>query len=276
MKRNALSIFEKDLVFFPIGIFLAITLILLDSLIGVSFLRSGISYIAEPIFVGANSAGKEVASSFEIFNDFGEFRKECDALKEDFNAKNVENSYFTMLVEENESLRKQVNLANDEKEYLLVKVLSTDSVEFLRLNEGKASGIEMGDIAVLGNLYLGSVVQVDDKSSVVRLPRSKNNNLEVIVVNGDWMDVKDNRKVPILSKAVVSGTSDGIRIENFSANSKVKNGDLVVVNDSKVGESLVLGYIVNLSNNPAETSRSGVVVPVVEYDDLITVFIRVR
>lgn len=276
MKRNALSIFEKDLLFFPIGIFLAITLILLDSLIGVSFLRSGISYIAEPIFVAANSVGKEVASSFEIFKDFGEFRKECDALKEDFNAKNVENSYFTMLVEENESLRKQVNLANDEKEYLLVKVLSTDSVEFLRLNEGKASGIEMGDIAVLGNLYLGSVVQVDDKSSVVRLPRSKNNNLEVIVVNGDWMDVKDNRKVPILSKAVVSGTSDGIRIENISANSKVKNGDLVVVNDSKVGESLVLGYIVNLSNNPAETSRSGVVVPVVEYDDLITVFIRVR
>ncbi len=276
MKRNALSIFEKDLLFFPVGIFLAILLVLLDSLVGISFVRSGISYIAQPIFVAANSVGKGVISSFEIFKDFGEFRRECDDLKEDFSAKNVENSYFTMLVEENESLRKQVNLANDEKEYLLVKVLSTDSVEFLRLNEGKASGIEMGDIAVLGNLYLGSVVQVDDKSSVVRLPRSKNNNLEVIVVNGDWMDVKDNRKVPILSKAVVSGTSDGIRIENISANSKVKNGDLVVVNDSKVGESLVLGYIVNLSNNPAETSRSGVVVPVVEYDDLITVFIRVR
>jgi cell shape-determining protein MreC len=275
MKRSITEIFGKDILIFPFGIFLSLILISLDSLGGVSFIRDGISYVANPIYVAANLTGKEIGSYWEIFKDFGAFREECDSLVGACNEQTVQNSYFTMLVEENEALRKQVNLTNLEQKYVLAKVLSSDSVEFLRINEGKSSGIVIGDIVVLGNLYLGNIVRVDEKSSLVRLPRSKNNNLEVVVVDGDWQEVKSNKKVSILSKAVVSGTADGIKIENISANSKVQNGDLVVVNDSKVGESLVLGYIVNLSSNPAETSKSGVVVPVMDYDDLLTVFVRV-
>jgi cell shape-determining protein MreC len=74
---------------------------------------------------------------------------------------------------------------------------------------------------------------------------------------------------------VVSGSSDGIRIENIGMNSGVENGDIVVVNDSKVGENLVLGTVVGLSEDPATTTRTGYVSPAVDYYDLTNVFIRI-
>jgi cell shape-determining protein MreC len=59
-------------------------------------------------------------------------------------------------------------------------------------------------------------------------------------------------------------------------NSGVVNGDVVMVNDSKVGENLVLGTVVALSEDPATTTRSGYVSPVVDYYDLINVFVRIE
>jgi hypothetical protein len=35
-----------------------------------------------------------------------------------------------------------------------------------------------------------------------------------------------------------------------------------------------LGYLVGLSENPAATSRSGYVSPILDYDKLITVFVK--
>ena len=81
--------------------------------------------------------------------------------------------------------------------------------------------------------------------------------------------------VDISSKGVIKGSSGGIIIENMSMNSNLTNDDIVVVNDSRVGEYLVLGRLQEISENPAATSRSGYVEPIIDYEKLITVFVRV-
>ena len=78
-----------------------------------------------------------------------------------------------------------------------------------------------------------------------------------------------------MSKGVIKGSSGGIIIENMSMNSNLTNDDIVVVNDSRVGEYLVLGRLQDISENPAATSRSGYVEPIIDYEKLITVFVRV-
>ena len=69
---------------------------------------------------------------------------------------------------------------------------------------------------------------------------------------------------------------DHISIENISKDVDIKDGDIVVTNDSKVGTYLVVGKLTGLSSNPAETSRSATVLPLVEYSNLMTIFVSVE
>lgn len=56
----------------------------------------------------------------------------------------------------------------------------------------------------------------------------------------------------------------------------VRDGDIVVSNDKKINQYLIIGRIANISSNPAETSRRGNVVPLIDYNDLMTVFVDIR
>jgi hypothetical protein len=123
-------------------------------------------------------------------------------------------------------------------------------------------------------MFVGLVVKSDEEGSLVRLPTSKSSNLEVVVVTGGIEEARVAQSVDILTRGVANGSPDGIRVENMSMEADLKNGDVVVVNDSKVGEYLVLGYLVGLSENPAATSRSGYISTIVDYDKLVTVFVR--
>ena len=99
---------------------------------------------------------------------------------------------------------------------------------------------------------------------------------EVFVTNIGVEEGKIVQAPTILSKAVVIGAGDYINIENISMNSNVKDGDIVIAMDKRIGEYLVVGRIANLITTPAATSMSGRVTPLVDYDDLMTIFIEIE
>jgi cell shape-determining protein MreC len=146
----------------------------------------------------------------------------------------------------------------------------------LRINKGKGEGIAVGDVVVLGNMYIGLVIEVDEKGSLVRLPSNTGSSLEAIVVEGDVESARNMENISVLTKGVVKGVPDGIKIENMSMNAPIKNGDTVIINDTRVGEYLVLGTLTGLSENPAATSRSGYVSPILDYDKLMSVFVIIE
>ena len=123
-------------------------------------------------------------------------------------------------------------------------------------------------------MYVGQISSVDLNGSVVRLMTSKNSTLEVIITRKGVENAAIADPIEALSRAVVTGSPDGIKIENISTTADIKDGDIVVINDSRIGEYLVLGYIVGLTNNPADTSRSGYVSAIIDYDNLMTVFVK--
>jgi len=185
----------------------------------------------------------------------------------------IENADYSRLLEENEALKTQINLGNAENEYLMAEIVSGGDSESLKINEGSENGVEIGDVVSVGNMFVGIVESADLKGSYVRLPSNVSSNVKVIVLDQKTEDLKNAK---ILSRGVVSGTAEGIKVENILMNADIENGDVVVINDERVGEYLILGYLVNLSDNPATTSRYGYVSTLVDYDDLMTVFVKLN
>ena len=266
---------SNDYIILFISIILSVLFLLLDTIGSLAFLRNGISYVMDPIDYHANFIGTESRDYFENLVYLDDFRDEFNQMSIDIHEKEVQNSFFVILQEENEALRKQISLRDQEQKYVMVKVLGDRDSEFLRINKGESDGIAVGDVVLLGNMFVGTVVVTDSRGSLVRTPINRATSLEVVVVSGNIDEIRAKESTDILSKGVIRGSSEGIVIENMSMSANLNNGDVVVVNDSRVGEYLVLGYLQDISENPAATSRSGFVEPIMDYEKLITVFVRV-
>lgn len=258
------------------GILFGGAFFLLDSLGGLAFLRSGISFGLDPLSYHASSMGVGVREYFDTFIRLGEFREEYNELSIRVYEQEIDGAFFSILKEENQSLRKQIALADLDSTYTIAKTLGVVENDLMRVNRGQRDGVAVGDVVVLGDMYVGIVTMPDERASLVRLPTNSASSLEAVVVSGDLDEIRESAdELRILTKAVVKGSVDGIRIENMSMNVSLKNGDIVVVNDPRVGQYLILGYLVGLSENPAATSRSGYVSPILDYDKLITVFVKI-
>lgn len=274
---NAQNSFKKELIFTIIVICLGGIFLFLDKVDIIKFVRYPISYSMEPIYMTGERLGKNVSSYFKNFINLKNIIEENEQLKVQIAEKEIEKSSYPEVLIENEILKKQLNLKNRKREYVVANVLKNDSVGFLRIDEGTKSGIKVGDVAVVGNFFVGIVEYTDELGSRLKLPISNNSHLEVSILKYE----KDNEfngylKNRVISRGVASGSVEGIKVENITMNSDVSDGDIVFVNDSSVGDMLVLGYVVGLSNNPASISRTCFVSTIVDYNTLSKVFIRIN
>lgn len=260
--RNWLSI--------PITFVIALILILFSSLGLLDGFRKSLGCVVDPIYSTSSSVALKIRDFFTTLGDITQFRTEYNEMKLTIAEYEIQNLDYQKLKRENIDLREQLKLGNKENLYVESTVLGRIESDYMVINLGLSDGVKNGDISVLGEAFIGIVIDAGQYSSKVRLPISKSSSLEVYIISPE----KSSQR--ILSKAVVSGSSDGIRMENINMNSEVQNGDVVVVNDEKVGENLILGTVVGLSEDPATTTRSGYVSPVVDYYDLVNIFVRIE
>lgn len=260
---------SKNWLSIPITILISVLLLFLNSTGWLNGTKSSISYVLGPVYTTSSNLAIGVREFFTTVINISDFREEYNRMKIEIAEYEISNMSYQILQDENSDLKTQLNLANKNYQYLHSKVLDHIETDYMIINKGSKDGVKEGNIAVLGDAFLGITIEVGQYTSKIRLPISKSNFLEAYIISSN-----EEIEQRILSKAVVSGSSDGIRIENIGMNSGVRNGDIVIVNDSKVGENLVLGTVVGLSEDPATTTRTGYVSPAVDYYDLINVFIR--
>lgn len=267
---------SKNYLILPICIVTCIFFLLLDSIGVLNNFRNVISFLFEPVYANATGIGTNVRNSVRIIVKISELQKDYNELKISSYESDINNSYYKLLEEENEALRMQISLGNKENEYLVAKVLgSSGGSDSLNIAVGTNDGVAINDVVSLGNMYVGQVANADSNGSLVRLASSRNSNFEVIITSVGVENGSISESPLVLSRGVASGTADGIRVENISTTADITDGCVVVINDAKVGDYLVLGYLVGLTNNPAETSRSGYVSTIIDYDDLKSVFVRI-
>ncbi|HOV34834.1 MAG TPA: rod shape-determining protein MreC [Candidatus Dojkabacteria bacterium] len=273
--RKTKSAFDNAYAYISVSILAGIIFILLDSIGLATSLRNGISYVFEPVSYDGTKIGTNVKEYLQNFVEMSEFMENYSKLKTDVYEKDINNAYYLLLKEENESLKKQLNLSDISKKYVECKVLGGNDSEYIKINAGSDDGVKQDNVVSIGNVYIGQVIKSDKAGSLVKLPLSKGSNFEVIVTERGVENAAISSSPAVLSKAVAIGTGNGIKVENISADANVKEGDVVVINDEKVGSYLILGYLVGLSDNPASTSKTGYVNPLINYDDLITVFVEI-
>jgi cell shape-determining protein MreC len=261
---------NKEWLLIPFGFLISIIILFLNSLGWLNGIKLATSYILDPIYVTSSNLAGGVERFFTTLVSISDFRSEYNEMKLQIAEYEVDNLAYQTLENENLDLKTQLELGNKEYKYIQGKVLNHIQKDYIIINTGTRDGVNKGDIAVLGESLLGIIIEVNQYTSKVRLPISKSNFLEGYVLSSE--EEVDQR---VLSRAVISGSSDGIRIENIGMNSGVENGDIVIVNDSKVGENLILGTVVGLSEDPATTTRNGYVSPAVDYYDLVNVFVRI-
>ncbi len=269
MKINTEEKKQRHEIVVYVSALLALLFLLLDGIWRIDAVRNAIAFVVQPAVFSANSAGGAVRSYLETFAQLGKFRKEYNELKAQIY--NTESKYaeYMVLVNENEALKKQVLVKDGTSEYAMAGVLRDDAIGTMLIDKGSEDGVKEGDVVSVGNTFIGLVTRTDPKGSLVSLPVDPNSHFEIVVLK-----YGPNTSTNILSKGVVSGSAEGILVENISMNSDVQNGDVVYINDSKVGGFLALGYIVGLSNNPASTYKTAYVSPVLDYDTLMNVFVK--
>lgn len=273
MKKNTAKHAENNNIVVYLLLLFAMVFLLIDGFSGLKILRNGISFVFEPVSFQANNAGFQVKEYFQTFVQLDKFRGECNDLKVQICEKESQYSDYLILKNENEALKKQIALGNKDAKYVLANVLRSGDISTLLIDQGEQAGIKQGAVVTLGNVFVGIVSSVDAKGSIVRLPVNENSHLQVVILKAGEENIAG---VNILSDGVVSGSSEGIKIENISMNSEVANGDTVYINDMKVGGFLSLGYVVALSSNPASTYKTAFVSPILDYDNLMTVFVKVE
>ncbi len=232
------------------------------------------SYIFSPIHVYGSNVGKGVNNWKEALIDASSYIKEFNDMKEEIARLKVENSEKLLDYNEYLSLKEQSTFVVNEGKYIQAKIISNNMEGSILINIGKENGVEIGDIVILGRVYIGMISDVSLYSSRVRLPLNPSSSFEVIVLPNSVDLNKENRiDSMVKSTGVVIGKSDNILIENMGINSEVKDGDFVLIRDSRVGDILVLGTLLGVSNNPASTNKSGFVSPIFDYGNILNVYI---
>lgn len=268
MKQDNEKYLGSDNIILFISLFISIIFLLIDGFLGLNPLRNSISFVIEPVTNQANNAGVGVRNYLETFVQLSKFQEDYNKLKVEMYDKEAQYSGYLVLQNENTALKTQIALGNKANKYTMANVLRTDNVNSLLIDQGSNSGIKEGDVVTYGNTFIGIVSKADAKGSTVRLPIDGDSHFEVVILKPDTTQ-------GILSTGVVSGSVDGIKIENITMNSSVANGDVVFINDSKVGGFLTLGYVVGLSDSQSTTYKTAYVSPVLDYSSLMQVFVKI-
>ncbi len=198
-------------------------------------------------------------------------------MKEENAKLKIENAEKLIDYEEYLSLKENSSLIIPEKKYLKAQILNYTKEGNLIINRGKDDGVKKNDTVVLGKVFIGTVSDVGQNSSLIRLPYNNSSSYEVVVIPSDIDLNKDNRVDNLIkSNGVVIGSIDNIKIENMGINSNVLDGDTVLIRDERVGDILIIGTLLGLSKNPASTYKTGYVSPIFDYSNIITVYVNIE
>lgn len=155
-----------------------LTLVLLFIVVSISLIVLDRRHALDPLREGLSEMINPVSGTFSRVTDgFGgssDLQKQLDDVTAERDKLNADNSRLKSVDQENQTLREQAKVQAKNPNWSMVsaEVIGTDPTsaqKFVRINRGKADGIQKGMAVVDPNYYVGQVSEVDDHSAVVML-----------------------------------------------------------------------------------------------------------
>lgn len=245
------------------------------------YVSAGIEFITTPFMFSSSRAASSLALTLDSFTEISKLRNENNSLRIDLAQNRAKDGMLSTLIDENLALKKELKLGENEDQIIEAEVLSSfgkTEAGSLLLNKGSAEGVELGDTVRVGNIYLGSISNVTERSSTVMLPTNSGSVLSAFILRADFagkslkqISAEISDQDEILGVAV--GESSGIIIEDISNDAEIEEGYSVVTNDEKVGQYMFLGKILKVIEDPSAVEKQARVQPGIDYSELKYVFI---
>jgi len=231
-------------------------IILLGRFSFIAQIRSKARLVLSPVYNLGWDCGNWVVKRMAFIKNISSLKSDNDFLRNQLNLAYSQLVFYRSLEEENQSLRKQLLAARNDRTFIpvLAKVLSSgvlgSSTTFF-LDQGAASGVRVGDCVVKESLLLGKVEQVDSNFSLVRLITDPNLRLGAFVDHG----------VQTGAKGIVRGDyGNSLIMEQILSDFPLVTGELVVAlsESPQVPENLILGRLEKVTSrdqDPLKTAR---------------------
>jgi cell shape-determining protein MreC len=236
-----------------------------------------ITFLTGPVDSAASASSESVKNFFGVFGEVRTLRSEYYDLQEEYLELKAEKNMMSLLKEENLTLKEQLNLENEQENLILAEVLFQDLAlrdESLLINKGSRDGLSEGDIALIGRMYVGIVIEVHGNTSKVRLPTSRASSLKVMIFdNNDEFGSEFFEPKNFLS-GVAIGQANVLKIENIETRGNLEEGYTILTNDQKIGTYLYLGNVLTIDEDPTATLRGCSVELPIDYSNLKRIFVR--
>lgn len=247
-----------------IGVVVSLLFLLLNGMGMFSFLYNWANYLAEPIIFGVGQVSESTSQFFSTFIQIKSLKSDNIVLEKENSKLSAEIEKNKEIQLQNEILLSQIGTELTKKwELSEARILGVDQSgpsEHVVIDLGSDDDIEVGDPVIIGEILVGDVREVYKSTARVRLITNRNSNVSV-------MD-RDTR-----AKGLVRGSLEGLIIEDVLESEDLAEGDIIISWSDELPDSLIVGTIRNLVDDPSATTRTAYIEPAVSLENLDYVFV---
>lgn len=230
------------------------------------------SVIVIPMQKGINDIGTYVYSKYTLLKDFSRISEENLKLKEEIAKLTEENSQLSQNKYELERLRELYDLDDKYANYnkTAARVIAKEAGNWysvFTIDKGSKDGIEVDMNVIADGGLVGIVTDVGENYAIVRTIIDDANNVSGMLINSG-------------ATCTVEGSlslmdSGYIYVKYFKNDTDVRDGDKVVTSNisSKYVEGILIGYVKEVTTDPNSLTKSGYLIPVVDFEHLQEVLI---
>ncbi|MFH0755395.1 MAG: rod shape-determining protein MreC [bacterium] len=177
--KNKNFLFKKNIFLLTIIVFF---LIIIFSL---SWTRNILFSIGSPLWIIKNNFISFFSDNIEVLNSKTKLLKENDLLKKQIKTNEKNQVLFNLLKNENEDLKKILNIKDTNKNLLLSAVLVKPFLspyDTLIIDVGLLNGVKINDkVLVDGNIFIGYISEVYKRTSKVILYSSPGEKVKILI-----------------------------------------------------------------------------------------------
>lgn len=272
MRRRKFNISPKQ-------IFTTILIVLLGLMIAsfifvdeIAPVKSAVGNIISPMQKGINTVGRGIYGQLERFESLNDLTEENKTLKKQIDTLSYENKLLLQDKYELDRLRDLFELDKKYAEYpkVAARVIGAEPNNWFTtftIDKGSNDGIAVDMNVMSGNGLVGIVDEVGLNWAKVKTIIDDNSN-----VSGMFIKTSDTCIVEGDLELMESGM---IRVEEINKEAKIEEGYEVVTShiSDKYLQGILIGYIKNITTDSNKMTKSGNLVPVVNFEKLEEVLI---
>lgn len=266
--------------FFTPAKILAIISIFCAALIAVSFfsdklvspLREAVSFVVIPLQRGVNGIGIGVVKGEEKRKTIEDLQSYSSQLEEKIASLEAQNEQLKTGAEELDEFKKLYEMDQSLGDYskvgaTIIGISSQNWNESFIIDKGSNDGMQEEMNVICAEGLVGIITEVHGNYSKV---------MTVVSDNSYVTAMDEETKDQCTVKGDISLLDSGrIRLERMKANAEVKDGDRIVTSNisSKYLPGILIGYAKEVTEDETGMTKSGFLVPAVDFDHLQNVLV---